>query len=90
MDDAGHRVAANPCGSHLDRQEQPDHITGSLIVLLTTASHPKEPEQVPNEDRQATATYPAGWPRIEHQALDWIKIPNQQIKYLRKYPPRDR
>jgi hypothetical protein len=53
MDDAGHRVAANPCGSHPDRQEQPDDITGSLIVLLTTALHPKEPEQVPNVNRQA-------------------------------------
>ena len=70
MDDAGHRVAANPCGSHLDRQEQPDDITGSLSVLLTTALHPKESEQVPDRwvDRP-TATDPEGWPRIEHLRL---------------------
>jgi hypothetical protein len=53
MDDAGHRVAANPCGSHPDHREQPDDITGNLSVLLTAALHPKEPEQAPNEDAQA-------------------------------------
>ncbi len=51
MDDAGHRVAANPCGSHPNRQEPPDDTTGSLSVLLTTTPHQKEPEQVTNEDR---------------------------------------
>jgi len=61
MDDAGHRVAANPCGSHVNRREQPDDITGSLIVLLTTALHPKEPEQVPAGNRQASRpTLPVG------------------------------
>jgi len=63
MDDAGHRVAANPCGSHDNRREPPDDITGSLSVLLTIASHPKESEKVPDRwvDRP-TATDAAGWP----------------------------
>ena len=33
MDDAGHRVAANPCGSHPDRREQPDDIAGAVAFL---------------------------------------------------------
>lgn len=37
------------------------HITGILIVLLTTALRPKNPNRSPARiDRQA-ATYPAGW-----------------------------
>ena len=60
--DAGHRVAANPCGSHDQRQEQPDEITGGLSVLLTTALHPKATEQIPAKIDRPAASYPADWP----------------------------